>query len=469
MKKFLFIAFCFLLFIGNSPGQNLVQAEYYVDLDPGPGHGLSVAIPPGDTINQGFNLVLTGLETGFHYLYIRVKDETGQWSLSKRQLFYLIDPESALPRFESSVITAAEYFFDQDPGPGNGISIPLQAADSLKVQRVVLLEGLAQGLHQLYIRCRDLAGKWSLYLRKPFTVEQLPCLIPKPDFLYTNASAGVPVEFTSQSTQLTDTSQYAWDVNTDGILDDTNPQFTWIFPENGVYDVKLTVDNSGGCKASVIHQVVVGNMPSGNIVVNGNTEFCQGGNVTLTAPDGEQYQWSTGDTTKNLVVNSSGSYFVLVTSSDGINRLSDTVTVSVSIPSLSGVTLHPATNGQANGTANAWVEDANGNVSYTWSTGSNAAGIINLAPASYAVTISQGNCQSVHAFEIVNYTVQSGDIIEAEYFIDEDPGSGNGIPIPIQVQDTFVCSLSIPMTGLTEGIHYLSIRVRDNNQVWSLF
>ncbi len=60
-------------------------------------------------------------------------------------------------------------------------------------------------------------------------------------------------------------------------------------------------------------------------------------------------------------------------------------------------------------------------------------------------------------------------IVAAEYFFDTDPGINNATDIPITqgfiVNETFAIPVPIDMT---DGIHYLYIRVKDANQNWSL-
>src|SRR5690606_27786911 len=49
------------------------------------------------------------------------------------------------------------------------------------------------------------------------------------------------------------------------------------------------------------------------IQVDGPLEFCADGSVTLTGPEGfEEYQWSNGETTQQIVVTESGSYTLKV-------------------------------------------------------------------------------------------------------------------------------------------------------------
>ncbi len=68
---------------------------------------------------------------------------------------------------------------------------------------------------------------------------------------------------------------------------------------------------------------------------------------------------------------------------------------------------------------------------------------------------------------IVNGKAQ---IVEAEYFFDTDPGIGNATAITITegiiIDETL--AIEIPM-GMSNGAHYLHIRVKDQNGTWSLY
>lgn len=60
-------------------------------------------------------------------------------------------------------ITKAEYFFNTDPGFGNGINIPITpAADLSNINFPANLAPLSLGLNSLFIRSRDANGKWSV-------------------------------------------------------------------------------------------------------------------------------------------------------------------------------------------------------------------------------------------------------------------------------------------------------------------
>ncbi len=59
-------------------------------------------------------------------------------------------------------------------------------------------------------------------------------------------------------------------------------------------------------------------------------------------------------------------------------------------------------------------------------------------------------------------------INRAEYFIDTDPGSGNGTPVTISTPAANVnFSFSINTNSLSTGFHLLGFRVRQNNGTWS--
>ena len=68
-------------------------------------------------------------------------------------------------------------------------------------------------------------------------------------------------------------------------------------------------DNSYESLRTPVSVVVISNPV---IIASGDIEFCEGGAVTLMAPDASEYTWSTGAKTQNLDVNSSGSYSVRV-------------------------------------------------------------------------------------------------------------------------------------------------------------
>lgn len=73
------------------------------------------------------------------------------------------------------------------------------------------------------------------------------------------------------------------------------------------------------------------------------------------------------------------------------------------------------------------------------------------------------------AFYLSKFAAEASNVKAAEYFIDADPGSGNGINIPVAtVGATTSFVATIPTTGLANGFHNLIIRTRNELGQWGL-
>jgi hypothetical protein len=134
----------------RTSGQTISRAEYFFDTDPGLGNGTTLAVPfPSDNVVFTPAISTSGLDPGYHVLFIRTRSSDGLWSLYEHQQFIIEVP-----------IEEAEYFFDVDPGFGNGHALTL-AGGQLTIAPAIPTTGLDDGDHVLFIRTRQ-AGKWSL-------------------------------------------------------------------------------------------------------------------------------------------------------------------------------------------------------------------------------------------------------------------------------------------------------------------
>jgi len=156
-------------------GQSLVTAEYFFDTDPGVGNGTALAVTAADTVQFTGTVSASGLSSGFHILYIRARNTTGVWSLSERRPVFIQTPVN------TGTLVAAEYYFDTDPGVGNGTALSVTTADTVLFSGTVSGSGLASGFHILYIRARGADGRWSLVERRP--VHVLPPAVNNPSLL----------------------------------------------------------------------------------------------------------------------------------------------------------------------------------------------------------------------------------------------------------------------------------------------
>ena len=84
------IIVCILFLFQLSFGQQITQAEYFWDNDPGPGNGIALTALDGN-FDQAFETVFTNNATlpsvGNHVLHIRVKGQDGNWGPTFRRVF----------------------------------------------------------------------------------------------------------------------------------------------------------------------------------------------------------------------------------------------------------------------------------------------------------------------------------------------------------------------------------------------
>ena len=154
----------------GTPG-NITEIEYFIDTDPGLGNGEKIVVPPSDNLN-GINALidLRNIPVGAHRLYIRSKDASGKWSLTHYAVFdnSTLTPYPLAPPAAPD-LTDAEYFFDTDPGFGNGTPITLPASTDVSNFSVnIPLNSLSQGPHTFYLRSKQ--NPWSLTAYAEFVI-----------------------------------------------------------------------------------------------------------------------------------------------------------------------------------------------------------------------------------------------------------------------------------------------------------
>jgi len=167
-----------LLFCASvSYTQTITRVEYFFDTDPGFGNGLEIPITSAPNLTQAFTIPLGTVSEGFHSLYIRAKDNNGLWSLP------VINPVFVQQSAQSASvtpITRVEYFFDTDPGRGNGIAIPITSATSITQAFTIPLGTVSEGFHSLYIRAKDNNGLWSIPVIHPVFIQNNAQSAPTP-------------------------------------------------------------------------------------------------------------------------------------------------------------------------------------------------------------------------------------------------------------------------------------------------
>lgn len=141
----------------------IAQAEYFWDTDPGQGSGSPFLATDGsfnasiESFGQSqIPLPSTG---GLHTFNVRVKSSDGVWSPVHKQVVAL-PATAAVP-----VIAEAEYFWNTDPGQGNGTTF--SSADGTfnatieNIEQSAIALPAQNGLHKLCVRLKDSFGVWG--------------------------------------------------------------------------------------------------------------------------------------------------------------------------------------------------------------------------------------------------------------------------------------------------------------------
>ncbi|MFL6245950.1 MAG: hypothetical protein ACJ74H_08005, partial [Thermoanaerobaculia bacterium] len=184
----------------------------------------------------------------------------------------------------------------------------------------------------------------------------------------------------------------------------------------GVYTV--TVSYANGCTRTASRSVFVQPLPDTTITPSGPTAFCQGGSVTLTAPQSGNFLWSTGATTRSITVSTAGTYSVTITSGS-CSKTSDPVVVTVNAPPAAGIHSAQIYDDNGSGTVTRTGDNiqACGNptvrliaqaldpsFTYSWSTGANTALIDVTTSGTYSVTVTTPSGCSTTSSVNVTYT-----------------------------------------------------------------
>lgn len=138
---------------------NIAAMEYFIDTDPGFGNANSIAVNSNTgTVTQSISIPLGTLDVGFHELYIRTQDDLGEWSLYDKRTFFITPEQTVSP------IVSAEYFYDTDPGFGNGTAVALTPTGNTDEFTIDLsTTDISCDFHDFYIRLINEDGSWSLY------------------------------------------------------------------------------------------------------------------------------------------------------------------------------------------------------------------------------------------------------------------------------------------------------------------
>lgn len=96
----------------------------------------------------------------------------------------------------------------------------------------------------------------------------------------------------------------------------------------------VTSENAAGCVDSDTITIVINPLPGPVISTNGPTEFCTGGNVTLTADFAAVYNWNNGAATQSINTDTSGVFVLTITDAMGCQNSTSVEVIVNPLPSV---------------------------------------------------------------------------------------------------------------------------------------
>lgn len=149
---------------GTAGNPIITKLEYCIDNLTSFGNGINVPITNVTKLDQPFTVNLDNVTSGLHTIYFRSKDNKETWSNLYSRSFVCFNGLGG-----SKAIRQLEYYFDTDPGFGNGIVFN-NAINSAQLisDFTAPLNTLSDGFHFIYIRAKDQNGNWSNIFGKSF-------------------------------------------------------------------------------------------------------------------------------------------------------------------------------------------------------------------------------------------------------------------------------------------------------------
>ena len=273
-------------------GAGITQVEYYWD-NANPAYGEATpytGFTAGTMVNiNGAQISTTGLSTGVHRLALRARTGNGLWS-----------PTYFHEVFVGQGADYAEYYWDTDPGYGNGTAIPFTADTVAMVNLSNIAVPTSNGLHVLCIRAR--AGQmWSPTYTKSY------CNAPTPLFAILGGDTvcqGEQIIILDESQGTSAQSYYFWDMQSDSTDDYTiQGDIVHTYTTPGIYTITLGLGSDLSCRNTYSHTVMVRDTQSPTVSISRDKNgVCEGTEVRFVATTertegyNPQMEWYRNDT-----------------------------------------------------------------------------------------------------------------------------------------------------------------------------
>ena len=464
MKRGIISLLIVLCCLTSMRAQNITNAEYFVDTDPGVGSGTPVTVPsPGSVVNFTVSVPTGSYGQGFHFLAVRVKDANGKWGLYDKRGFYVSN--SAV---NSANITNAEYFFDTDPGVGNGTSVSVGSSSAIVNFTAAIPTSLSAGFHFLAIRVKDANGIWGLFDTRGFYISNsavaAPNITTAEYFIDTDpgigngtalsvGTSGAVVNFTASIPTSVSAGFHFLAIR----VKDANGKWG-LFEQRGFYVSNAAVNSANITAAEYFFDADpgVGNGASVSVGTPGAVV-----NFTTLIPTSV----STGFHFLSIRIKDANGYWGLYEKrgfyvSNAAANSGNIIAAEYFIDSDPGI---------GNGTS-LLVGSSGAVVNFTASIPASVSTGFHFLSIRVKDANGYWGLYEKRGFYVSNLASNSPSITAAEYFFDADPGPGNGTALTITTPGAVVTQTFMIMEpGLTLGTHYLGIRVKDANGKWGLY
>jgi hypothetical protein len=467
----------FLLAVLCAKGQDITVIEYYVDSDPGFGNATSVPFIAAPTItNLTFNIDLDAVTDGFHTLVVRAKDETDNWGIPYSRPFYKLSADVGSPPINVDKI---EYYFDTDPGFGAGNDVPVTPGATItNLSFSISLSSTSDGFHTIFVRARDANGNWCATYSRPFYKISASTLAPIANLdkleYYFDTDPGFGAGIDVSVTPGTAINNLNFGVSLSSTSDGFHTLFVRARDANGLWSATYSrpfykIGASALASVPNINKIEYyfdtdpGFGAGANVPVTPGTSI-SGLNFTIplgAAADGFHTLFVRAkDANDNWSPAYSRPFYKLSTSALAAAPDIDKVEYFFdNDPGFGAGTDVSITPGVA-------ISDH----SFTIPMASTSVGFHTLF---IRTRDTNGNWSPAYSRPFYKLTATVADpqpeVDKLEYFIDADPGYGSGIDVPVTPGLTLSnIDINIPMNGLPEGGHMLTVRARDTNNHWSI-
>lgn len=370
---------------------DIVAAEYFLDNDPGIGLGTSIATGlAADSVEFISSITIGSISLGLHNLYIRTKNNDGIWSISENRLINVY-------KTGNNTIVWSEYFFNTDPGVGNGIgsAVPIPA-DSVEYTTTASVLSLLSGSNIIYERTKNADGIWSISEGRSFNI--CPVLTDA-SFSVVNSCEDSITQFINTSTGFDGSTVFSWDFG-DGTPISNSFNVSHQYTVYGPHTVTFIASNGPLCADTVITTINIDSPAAGSAVLVGPSSFCINTPSKLQATIVNATSWKWLDSDFELVGTDS-SFYPKKTGSYWLNIITGCDTV-VSGPFFVTVFPLPDTAGVISGLTNPAACVNQNNFSYSIAPLNNATGYVwNLPPL--ATIVGNSDTTSI----VVDYSAYS--------------------------------------------------------------